>query len=139
MTSKRKLQHLKQETRMDFFKKDCLIFKISLLFIYFGCAGSSLLHRAYASLRCICFSSPGARAPGAQASLVAAPGLVALQHVDSSPWISEQSHIPYIGRKILKRWTTREVLQWIFQRQVSRKGALVWEQVVGSKEGIVIV
>ena len=40
------------------FFKICLIFKISLLFIYFGCAGSALLHRAYSSLWCICFSSP---------------------------------------------------------------------------------
>ena len=50
---------------------NCLILKISLLFIYFGCAGSSLLHGAHSSLWSMCFSSPGAWAPGAQASIVA--------------------------------------------------------------------
>ena len=99
---------------MGFLKKICLIFKISLLFVYFGRAGCSLLYGAYSSLWCICFSSPGAWAPGAQASVVAALGLAALQHVDSSPWIRERTRVPYIGRKILKHWTTREVLQWIF-------------------------
>ena len=47
------------------------------------------------------------RLQGTCCSVVAAHGLVALQHVESSG-TRNRTHVPYIGRWILIYWTTRE-------------------------------
>ena len=43
-------------------------------------------------------------------------GLVAPNYMESS-WPRDQTHVPYIGRQILNRWATREVLNFlVFKR-----------------------
>ena len=105
---------------------------LKILFV-FGCAGSSLLHRLFSSCgkqglcsscgvqapHCSGFSCRGARALGAQASVVAAPGLqstgpkgqhiglVAPQHVGSSR-LRDGTHVSGTSRWILYHGATRE-------------------------------
>ena len=58
------------------------------------------------------------------ASLVGELGLqdgqasAVLLHVES-PWSRDRTHVPCIGRQILNHWTTREVLEFFTQLNVS--------------------
>ena len=51
-------------------------------------------------------------------------GLVAPQHVEAS-WTRDRTHVPFIGKRILNHWTTREVpistfLDLIIKQRFSR-------------------
>ena len=60
----------------------------------------------------------------AQAQWLRSVGLAAPQHVGSFPARGE-AHISCMGRWIPYHWTTREVLSFSFNRQVSRNGVTV--------------
>ena len=91
--------------------------------LFFGCAGSSLLHPGFLQLQWVgaalhCggqashrggFSCCGAQALGCWASVAVAHGLVAPRHVGSS-WIRDRTCALCIGRQMLNHWTTREAL-----------------------------
>ena len=64
--------------------------------------------RDYALSECGGFSCCGSRALGCTGFITCGVGFTALQHVESSQ-TSDPTCVPYIGRRILNRWTTREV------------------------------
>ena len=87
------------------------------LFIYFGCAGSWLLHSGFSlvsarggfSVWWLLLWSTGSAARAHQE--LWHRGLVAPRQVGSF-WTRCQTHVPSIGRWIFNHWTTREVLSF---------------------------
>ena len=111
-------------------KKIIIIIFFQILFIYFGCAGSSLLHRlslvagrgGYSLSQCTGFSlrwllllqSRGSRVSGGSScglwalehrlSSCGARALLPPRHVKSSG-TKDRTHVPCTGRRILYHWT----------------------------------
>ena len=73
------------------------------------------MRRAGFSLRC--FSSRRAQALECALPPLRYMGLVAQQHAEP-PQSRDQTHVTCISRQILNRWTTREVLAYMFQIQI---------------------
>ena len=110
-------------------RSDCIVLTVSFyiekIFIYFGCAGSSLLHGLFSSCseqgllsgcsvwvsHCGGFSCCSTWALGGRAQWLGHMGLVAQQYVGSSG-TRNQTCVPCVGRRILNQWTTEEVFEF---------------------------
>ena len=95
----------------------CWSFLKFYLFIYFGlCWVFVTAHGLLSSCgvrASHCSRSSCCRAQ-AQSSVVVSMGLGAPWHVESS-WTRNRTHVPAMGRQILKHWTPRAVLNQIFR------------------------
>ena len=119
-------------------------FNFYFIYLFFGCVGSSLLHRDFlqlwragAALHCGAWASHcggfslvaehGLQAYGlqqlwlvgssAQAQWLWYTGLVAPWHVRSSQ-TRDQTHVPCVGRRILNHCATREVLPTFLRKRI---------------------